>query len=162
MQCPYCEGDSSVTETRVTDGGLRRRRVCSQCRRRFTTYEKVGSPGLKVDKRSRPSEPFDGDKLLRCLRRVSRGRPEATTDALRRLARDIEATLLDAGQRVVRWREIVVEVLRRLEAVDAVAAARFRANYVDEQGALRLEPEPEPAPGGRTQLPLPGVADDPS
>src|SRR5665647_1980341 len=51
VQCPYCTGDSSVTETRVTADGLRRRRMCAVCKRRFTTYEKLGAPGLKVQKR---------------------------------------------------------------------------------------------------------------
>src|SRR6187551_143465 len=70
VQCPYCTGDSSVTETRVTADGLRRRRICTACKRRFTTYEKLGAPGLKVTKRDGTHEPFDGDKLLSALRRV--------------------------------------------------------------------------------------------
>ena len=71
MQCPYCSGDSSVTETRVTADGMRRRRVCTVCKRRFTTYEKLGAPGLKVGKRDGTVEPFDGDKLFRALQRVA-------------------------------------------------------------------------------------------
>ena len=63
VQCPYCTGDSSVTETRVTADGLRRRRICTACKRRFTTYEKLGAPGLKVHKRDGSLETFDGDKL---------------------------------------------------------------------------------------------------
>src|SRR5437762_464901 len=62
VQCPYCSGDSSVTETRVTTDGMRRRRLCTVCKRRFTTYEKVAAPSLKVVKRDGTTEPFDGDK----------------------------------------------------------------------------------------------------
>jgi transcriptional repressor NrdR len=75
VQCPFCERDSQVVDSRTTaDGGVRRRRVCSQCKRRFTTYERVGSPNLKVLKRSDKTEPFSSDKLLRALRRVCRHR----------------------------------------------------------------------------------------
>src|SRR4029079_10726862 len=107
MQCPYCTGDSSVTETRVTADGLRRRRVCTACKRRFTTYERVGAPGLKVAKRDGALEPFDSAKLLHALQRVSAHRNAVRDDDLRRIARDIEATLVDSGRKSVAWCEIV-------------------------------------------------------
>lgn len=158
MQCPYCEGDSSVTETRLADGGLRRRRVCGVCRRRFTTYEKVGAPSLKVAKRSGRNEPFDSDKLVQSLSRVSRGRAALTATVLRRVARDIEATLVDSTQRLVSWRDLVVATLARLEAIDPLAAQRMRANYLDEQGVLRLDNEPAAVEAeDLQQLGLPGV-----
>src|SRR5215213_240229 len=118
MQCPYCGGDSSVTETRVTADGLRRRRVCTACKRRFTTYEKLGAPGLKVHKRDGTVEAFDGDKLFLALQRVAAHRGVAD-DALRRVARDIEATLLDSGRKSVAWTDIVTIVLDRLRNIDA-------------------------------------------
>lgn len=163
MQCPYCDSDSSVTETRQIDGGLRRRRVCGACRRRFTTYEKVGSPGLKVDKRDGTSEPFDADKLVRALGRVARGRRELTLAVRRRLARDIEAEIVDAGSRAIAWHALVAAALRRLDAVDPVAAARLRANYLDERGELRFEPYgrsrgDDDDDDAAEQLGLPGVA----
>jgi transcriptional repressor NrdR len=144
MQCPYCNGDSSVTETRVTADGLRRRRVCTVCKRRFTTYEKVGAPSLKVHKRDDTIEPFDGDKLYRALVRVSAHRSGIRDDDLRRIARDIEATLLDGGRKSVAWHDIVALALARLRNVDPVAADRLGANYTDETGAVRLD-QPEPA-----------------
>jgi transcriptional repressor NrdR len=144
MQCPYCNGDSSVTETRVTADGLRRRRVCTVCKRRFTTYEKVGAPSLKVHKRDGTVEAFDGDKLHRALARVSAHRSGIRDDDLRRIARDIEATLIDGGRKSVAWNDIVALALARLRNVDAIAAGRFAANYTDETGAVRLD-QPEPA-----------------
>jgi transcriptional repressor NrdR len=127
-----------VTETRVTADGLRRRRVCTACKRRFTTYEKLGAPGLKVHKRDGTLEPFDGDKLMRSLERVSAHRGVAHDD-LRRVARDIEATLVDSGRKSVEWTDVVTAVLDRLRNIDAVAAHRFAANYTDETGVLRLD-----------------------
>ncbi len=139
MQCPYCSGDSNVTETRVTSDGLRRRRVCALCKRRFTTYEKLGAPGLKVQKRDGTVEPFDGDKLLAALRRVAAHRTSVSDGDLRRITRDIEATLIDSGRKSVAWSDIVTLALARLANVDPVSAQRLEANYTDEAGDLRLD-----------------------
>jgi transcriptional repressor NrdR len=155
VQCPYCDGDSSVTETRVTADGMRRRRVCTMCKRRFTTYEKLGAPGLKVTKRDESVEAFDGDKLFQALRRVAAHRNTVADEDLRRIARDIEATLVDSGRKSIAWSDIVTLALRRLENIDPVTARRLAANYTDETGAVRFDrsaPE-EPSP----QLPLPLV-----
>lgn len=154
MQCPYCRGDSSVTETRVTAEGLRRRRMCAVCKRRFTTYETLGAPGLKVHKRDGSLEPFDGEKLLRALERVSAHRPQVTSEDLRRLARDIEATLVDSGRKSVAWSDIVTLAIARLHGLDAVSARRMEADYRDDSGAVRLDGEAHGAPAPQLGLPL--------
>ncbi len=148
MQCPYCSGDSSVTETRVTADGMRRRRVCTVCKRRFTTYEKLGAPSLKVAKRDASVEAFDGEKLFHSLRRVAAHRSAVTDDDLRRIARDIEATLVDSGRKSIAWNDIVSLALDRLRNIDPVSAHRLAANYADETGAVRFdhttrEPSPQ-------------------
>jgi transcriptional repressor NrdR len=156
VQCPYCSGDSSVTETRVTADGMRRRRVCTACKRRFTTYEKLGAPGLKVQKRDGSVEPFEADKLLHALKRVAAHR-NVGDDALKRVARDIDATLVDSGRKSVTWTDIVSLVLDRLRNIDAIATHRFAANYTDETGVLRFD---STAPRGDSpQLGLP-LSDD--
>ena len=154
MQCPYCTGDSSVTETRVTADGLRRRRVCTACKRRFTTYEKLGAPGLKVQKRDGTVEPFDSDKLQRALARIAAHRDAVADEDLRRLARDIEATLLDSGRKSVVWSDIVALALERLENVDHISAQRLAANYTDESGAVRLDGSAPARPTQQLGLPL--------
>ena len=128
-----------MTETRVTSDGMRRRRVCTACKRRFTTYERLGAPGLKVSKRDGSTEPFDGDKLARALWRVCLHRPAVTEADLRRIGRDIEATLVDSGRKSIAWSDIVTLVLERLRNVDPVSAHRFATNYTDETGVLRFE-----------------------
>lgn len=157
MQCPYCGGDSNVTETRVTADGMRRRRVCAACKRRFTTYEKLGPPGLKVVKRDNTIEPFDSGKLLGALRRVCAHRAGITDGALQRVARDIEAKLVDGGRKTVAWSDLATHVLDRLRNLDAVAARRFAANYTDEAGVLRFDAD---AHDENQQLGLPLLADD--
>ncbi|MBA2538152.1 MAG: transcriptional repressor NrdR [Deltaproteobacteria bacterium] len=160
VQCPYCTGDSNVTETRVTADGLRRRRVCAVCKRRFTTYEKLGAPGLKVTKRDGSSEPFDGDKLLAALRRVCAHRTSVSGDDLRRISRDIEATLVDSGRKSVAWSDIVTQALTRLENVDPVSAHRLAANYTDESGAMRFDRERTGTLQPPPQLGLPLATDE--
>ena len=147
-----------MTETRVTADGMRRRRVCNACKRRFTTYEKLGAPGLKVGKRDGTLEPFDGEKLFHSLERVAAHRSIASED-LRRVARDIEATLVDSGRKSVTWNDIVQLVLDRLRNIDPVAAHRFAANYTDETGVLRFENDDRPASDPR-QLGLPLSEED--
>jgi len=146
-----------VTETRVTADGLRRRRVCTVCKRRFTTYERLGAPGLKVQKRDGAVEPFDGEKLFQSLRRVSAHRTNVTDEDLRRIARDIEATLLDNGRKSVAWSDLVTLALDRLGNIDAVAAQRLAANYTDESGDVRFERSEAATESPQLGLPL---ADD--
>lgn len=154
MQCPYCSGDSSVTETRVTADGMRRRRVCTACKRRFTTYEKLGAPSLKVHKRDGSIQPFDGEKLFDALRRVAAHRNTITDDDLRRVARDIEATLLDGGHKTIAWSEIVNHALTRLQNIDPISARRLAANYTDETGQVRFDHDTARAPPPQLGLPL--------
>jgi len=143
----------------VTADGMRRRRVCTACKRRFTTYEKVGAPGLKVGKRDGTLESFDGDKLFRALRRVAAHRNAVGDEDLRRIARDIEATLVDSGRKSIAWNDIVMLALTRLENVDPVAAHRLAANYTDETGAVRFDRSAPEQPSPQLGLPL-GEADD--
>jgi len=157
VQCPYCSGDSSVTETRVTADGLRRRRNCTACKRRFTTYEKLGAPALKVNKRDGSIEPFDTDKLVRALARIAAYRTAVSDQDLRRVARDIEATLVDSGRKSVPWSDIVQLTVERLANVDPISARRLEANYTDETGAVRFDSESAAAP---PQLGLPLAEDE--
>jgi transcriptional repressor NrdR len=142
-----------VTETRVTADGMRRRRVCTACKRRFTTYEKLGAPGLKVQKRDGSLEPFDGEKLFHALQRVAAHRGQRDED-LRRVARDIEATLVDSGRKSVPWSDIVSLALDRLKNIDAITAQRFAANYTDEAGIVRFGDNAPAADSAQLGLPL--------
>lgn len=154
MQCPFCASDSAVTESRESADGVRRRRVCRSCKRRFTTYEKVGSPGLKIEKRDGRHEPFDAEKLHRTLAKVARRRAAIDADALRRIVRDVEATLVDRAARSVRWSDVARLVIERLAAIDAVAAARLEASYRDEGGRLRIDDDAHADDDARPQLGL--------
>jgi transcriptional regulator NrdR family protein len=80
-------------------------------------------------------------------------------DDLRRIARDIEATLVDSGRKSIAWSDIVTLALSRLENIDPVSARRFAANYTDETGAVRFDRSAVEQPSPQLGLPL-GDADD--
>jgi len=152
VKCPFCGSEeSTVSETRSTKDGLRRRRTCSSCKNRFTTYERLGSPGLRVLKRDGRREEFDGDKLRRALARVADRRPQLGDEELRRIAGEVEARLAVRGK-TVKWSDIVGVAVELLAQIDPLSARRLEANYVDETGAMRLEDAPEA--GHASQLDL--------
>jgi transcriptional repressor NrdR len=147
VQCPFCTHDSAVTETRVSADGVRRRRVCGTCKRRFTTYEKVGSPGLKVEKRDGRLEPFDSDKLHRALERIARHRGEAiASDDLRRIVRDVEAALVDRNAKTVRWHDVVRLVLARLRASAPIVSRPATRATTDGSTSTTILTPPRPGP----------------
>lgn len=136
MQCPYCEGDAAVLDSRTTAEGVRRRRSCSSCKRRFTTYEHVAAPSIKVIKRSGKNEPFDPEKIVKILVRVSRDRPNFGKAEAIRLARTVEAQLLDEGAKSIRSDELANLVLSLLRDIDRLSYDRLAANYMNESGLL--------------------------
>jgi transcriptional repressor NrdR len=152
VQCPYCGGDSQVVDSRSASDGVRRRRICNECKRRFTTYEKAGSPKVKVAKRDGGSEAFDPAKIARVLTRVGRDRPALGPAGAVRLARALEAELLDEGFKQIRSGEIIDRLLRLLRPVDQVAHDRLAANYLDETGILRTERAADAADAGQLGL----------
>lgn len=139
MQCPYCNADSNVVDSRSLGDGVRRRRVCAQCRRRFTTYERVAPPNVKVIKRLGKAEPFDAAKIRAVLARVGAGRQAIDEAAIKRVAASIEAELIDARVKTVSSARIAERLLARLEDLDKVAYGRLAADYLDESGQLRVE-----------------------
>jgi transcriptional repressor NrdR len=77
VDCPRCDSQTKTLETRrVPDGATRRRRECSECGHRFTTYERAVPETLEVIKRNGHRQPFDRDKLRSALLRASHKRVE--------------------------------------------------------------------------------------
>ncbi len=164
MECPYCGGESQVKDSRTSSEGgrqtIRRRRECTACKRRFTTKEQLGAPSIKVQKRDGHYKPFDPDKIVWVLGRVCSDRPGLTTADHQRLARKVEAELLDEGVKTIRSGEIVERLLRLLKDVDRLAHDRLAADYLDENGRVRTD-LPRPAPGPQAgQLGLPGMIEE--
>ncbi|MCR5220899.1 MAG: transcriptional regulator NrdR [bacterium] len=143
MKCPFC----SFPETRVTNSRLfgdgdaiRRRRQCVSCQRRFTTYERVEKMMLLVVKKDGRREPFDRQKIIAGILRACEKRPVSLT-TIEEMVNQIEASLLERGEREVETQDIGEAVMRALHDVDQVAYVRFASVYREfkDLGEFMLE-----------------------
>ncbi len=131
MKCPYCSYiEDKVIDSRPTEEGsaIRRRRECTKCQRRFTTYEKVESLPLMVIKKDKTRQPFDREKLLNGLLRACEKRPVSFND-LEKMADDIESQIHNTLQREVKTEDIGELVMEKLKNLDEVAYVRFASVY---------------------------------
>lgn len=130
MKCPHCGQDQSrVLDTRDSGDGIRRRRVCASCGKRFTTYEQV-STAIHVIKADGRREPFDRTKLLNGIRVACAKRPIAMAD-LEGIADQIEEYVHGTGKAEIASEVIGNMVLERLKAIDPVAYIRFATVYLE-------------------------------
>ncbi|MCU1400779.1 MAG: nrdR [Acidimicrobiales bacterium] len=130
MHCPSCRADDTkVIDSREAEDGdaIRRRRLCPQCSRRFTTYERLEELPLTVVKTHGGREPFDRAKVLAGLRAACKGRP-VTLEQLVALSESVEDEARMQGTEVTSA-QIGVVVLDRLRELDAVAYLRFASVY---------------------------------
>ena len=133
MRCPKCGcEESKVVDSRPSEGNdaIRRRRECTACGFRFTTYERCEEMPLVVIKRDGHKEPFDRQKLMRGLVTATVKRDIPMT-ALTDLIDDIESSLRDGGTMEVSSVDLGSMVLKRLVSVDKVAYVRFASVYRD-------------------------------
>ena len=128
MQCPYCGKKSRVVDTRSAGEGVRRRRECQICGRRFTTYERVAPIRVMVVKADGRREEFDRDKLMAGVRKASAKRP-VSSEAIDDMVSGIEGELYSRGEREVQSRVVGEMVMERLRTLDDVAYVRFASVY---------------------------------
>jgi transcriptional repressor NrdR len=140
MQCPYCGHDTSrVVDTRATGDGIRRRRECLACHKRFTTYEQI-SEALFIVKRDGRREPFDRFKLLQGIRIACAKRPIATAD-IERVVSQIEERLFSLGKAEVRSETIGQMILEKLKELDPLAYIRYAIVYMEMEDVAALQKE---------------------
>jgi len=131
MKCPYCGYiEDRVIDSRPTDEGsaIRRRRECSKCLKRFTTYEKVESLPIMVIKKDKSRQAFDREKLLNGILRACEKRP-VSIEQLEKLVDDIESQIHNSLQREVTSKDIGEMVMAKLKNLDEVAYVRFVSVY---------------------------------
>ncbi len=131
MRCPFCGfEDTKVVDSRPVDGKKRRRRECTSCGKRFTTYESVEMPVLLVVKKDNSVEIFDRNKLIKGLSTAVKKRP-VTAEDISRIADAVESCYADNMQTRITSAEIGDIVLSRLKEIDQVAYVRFASVYKD-------------------------------
>lgn len=130
MKCPHCgASDSRVVDTRTSGDGIRRRRHCKKCRKRFTTYEQVAA-SLIVIKGDGRREPYDRQKLMHGVLIACAKRP-ISQSAIEDMVNAIEEELASTGRAEVKSRTIGNLVLEHLERLDPMAYIRFAMVYLD-------------------------------
>jgi transcriptional repressor NrdR len=131
VRCPFCGNlEDRVVDSRESREGevIRRRRECTRCERRFTSYEKIEVPFFQVVKRDQRREAYDRNKLMRGLQIACRKRPVPQAD-LDRVADSIESEMQDSGEREISSQRLGTLVMDRLRGLDPVAYVRFASVY---------------------------------
>ncbi len=163
MRCPFCSHDDTrVIDSRlVAEGGqVRRRRECTACSDRFTTYETAELLMPRVIKQNGSREPYDQAKLRAGILRALEKRP-VSVEKIESVVSQIEHALQATGEREVQTLKVGELVMEHLKQLDQVAYVRFASVYRDfkdlnefreeidrlsEEPGLALESEPEPEP----------------
>lgn len=131
LKCPFClEDDSKVVDSRPTDEGtvIRRRRECTKCNKRFTTYEKIEDLPMMVIKKDGRREAFNSNKIMSGLIRACEKRPVSVGD-LEALVQEIEKQVYNSLEREVTSQHIGEMVMEKLRELDEVAYVRFASVY---------------------------------
>ena len=142
MQCPYCKNNQSkvLDTTHDTRGGIRRRRECTNCNQRFSTYERPILATPLIVKRDGTREIFDRDKLLHGISIACTKRPVSAAK-IENLIGEIESSLQKLGKAEVSSRVIGDMAINGLKEVDLIAYIRYASVYLNmnDLNAIRNE-----------------------
>ena len=141
MRCPFCgHNDTQVKDSRPTEENatIRRRRLCSECSSRFTTFERVQLRELSVVKSDGEKVLFERDKLLRSLQIALRKRP-VEEDRMERIVNSIQRRLETLGESEIPTKVIGEMVMEHLAELDQVAFVRFASVYRNFRDAKDFE-----------------------
>ncbi len=131
MKCPFCGHENTrVIDSRPADenNSIRRRRVCDDCEKRFTTYEKVETIPLIVIKKDNTREPYDRTKIEAGLFRACYKRP-ISTDKITHLIDEVETEIFSREDKEIPSTVIGEAIMDRLKDLEAVAYVRFASVY---------------------------------
>jgi len=131
MKCPFCGNENTrVVDSRPVDDNtaIRRRRLCDECGKRFTSYEKVETIPLIVIKKDQNREQFNRSKLEGGVLLACHKRP-IPAEQIREIVDSVENEIYNRGVREIPSSVIGELVMERLQAVDPVAYVRFASVY---------------------------------
>ena len=131
MECPYCSHiNSKVTDKRKSPQGVRRRRECLKCKKRFTTYEKIERGDFYVIKKDGRRELFNRDKLKSGIEKAFEKRP-VSRDKIQQMVNEIEEQIRKRGKKEIKSSIIGDLVSKKIKRLDKVAYIRFASVYRD-------------------------------
>jgi len=133
MECIYCSSTKTkVTNKRKSPEGIRRRRECLKCKKRFTTYEKVARDDFFVIKKDKSRQKFSREKLERGIYRAFEKRP-ISKEKIDKMVDEIEEQLRKKGRKEIKSFEIGEIAMKKIKKLDNVAYIRFASVYRDFQ-----------------------------
>ena len=133
MKCPFCGHENTrVIDSRPAEdnNSIRRRRVCDECDKRFTTYEKVETIPLIVIKKDNNREVYDRTKIENGVLRACHKRP-ISADQIKHLVDEVETEIFNREEKEIPSRVIGELVMNKLKDLEAVAYVRFASVYRD-------------------------------
>jgi transcriptional repressor NrdR len=142
VHCPSCSfDDTKVIDSRLSEegGAIRRRRSCTQCGYRFTTYERLEEVALNVVKRGGGKQPFDRLKMMAGIQAAVKGRPVGDEMIMEIAERIEDALRLEGGD--VTSNQVGHAVLEQLRLIDEVAYMRFASVYKNFDDAADFKRE---------------------
>ncbi len=131
MRCPYCDSTNTrVLDSRSTedDRAIRRRRLCEDCDRRFSTYERYEDSTIMVVKKDETREAYDPTKLISGIVKSCQKRPVTMAD-IEKVARNVETRINHTGNKEISSTYIGELVMAELKELDPVAYVRFASVY---------------------------------
>jgi transcriptional repressor NrdR len=141
MNCPYCGNKNlRVTNKRNTPEGIRRRRECLNCKRRFTTYEKPVEEELWIIKKDKSRERFKREKLEKGIKKAFEKRP-IPADEINKMINSIEEQIRKRGDKEIKSSNIGEIVIKKIKKLDNIAYLRFASIYRDFQNIKDFKKE---------------------
>ena len=131
MKCPFCGHDNTrVIDSRPAEdnNSIRRRRVCAECDKRFTTYEKIETIPLIIIKKDNNRETYDRSKIEAGVLRACHKRP-VSAGQIDKLVEEVETEIFNMEEREISTQDIGEMVMNKLKDMDAVAYVRFASVY---------------------------------
>lgn len=131
MKCPFCGHENTrVIDSRPAEdnNSIRRRRVCDECDKRFTTYEKIETIPLIIIKKDNNRETYDRSKIEAGVLRACHKRP-VSAGKIEKLVEEVETEIFNMEEREISTQDIGEMVMNKLKDMDAVAYVRFASVY---------------------------------
>jgi len=143
MLCPECKkSDTKVLDSRDDDRLIRRRRMCLRCHYRFTTYERIESPKIKIIKRTGINEEYRRDKLSRGIHLACEKRP-VSAGQIEMIIDSVEHEITKLKSKYILSKQIGKIVVDMLKPIDEVAYLRFLSVYKSFGSASKFQKEAE-------------------
>ena len=142
MQCPFCKTkETKVIDKRDSEDGTvsRRRRECTECKNRFTTYEKIESLSIKVVKSDGTLQDYDRSKLISGVGICAQKR--LSSDEIEKFVDDIEMAILNRKSTKISSSDIGRLVLNKLKEIDKVAYLRFASVFLEFEDVNEFKDE---------------------